>query len=57
VNLALAYATRLVILEGGRVSADLSVEDALRSSDWLALFSARLELTTTASGRAWVAYR
>jgi iron complex transport system ATP-binding protein len=57
VNLALAYATRLVILEAGRVAADLPVAHALRSSDWLALFSARLELTTTKSGRAWVAYR
>jgi ABC-type cobalamin/Fe3+-siderophores transport system ATPase subunit len=57
VNLALAYATRLVVLERGQVAVDLAVHEAIRTSSWLAHFSPRLELTTTASGRPWVAYR
>jgi iron complex transport system ATP-binding protein len=55
-NLALAYATRLIVLAEGRVALDASIEDAVRSTEWLALFSSRLTLTTTASGRAWASY-
>jgi iron complex transport system ATP-binding protein len=55
-NLALAYATRLIVLADGRVALDASIEEAIRSSEWLALFSSRLTLTTTAAGRAWVSY-
>jgi iron complex transport system ATP-binding protein len=55
-NLALTYATRLVVLADGRVALDVSVDQAARRSDWLTLFSPRLQLTTTASGRPWVSY-
>jgi ABC-type cobalamin/Fe3+-siderophores transport system ATPase subunit len=55
-NLALAYATRLIVLADGRVALDASIEEAIRSSQWLSLFSSRLTLTTTAAGRAWVSY-
>jgi iron complex transport system ATP-binding protein len=55
-NLALAYATRLIVLADGRVALDASIADAIRSTEWLSLFSPRLTLTTTASGRAWVSY-
>jgi iron complex transport system ATP-binding protein len=55
-NLALAYATRLIVLSEGRVALDASIEDAIRSTEWLSLFSPRLTLTTTASGRAWASY-
>jgi iron complex transport system ATP-binding protein len=55
-NLALAYATRLIVLADGRVALDASIEDAIRSTDWLSLFSSRLTLTTNAAGRAWVSY-
>jgi iron complex transport system ATP-binding protein len=55
-NLALAYATRLIVLADGRVALDASVADAIRSTEWLSLFSPRLTLTTTVSGRAWVSY-
>jgi iron complex transport system ATP-binding protein len=55
-NLALTYATRLVVLADGRVALDVSVDQAARSSDWLTLFSSHLQLTTTASGRPWVSY-
>ena len=55
-NLALAYATRLIVLADGLVALDASIEEAIRSSEWLSLFSSRLTLTTTAAGRAWVSY-
>jgi iron complex transport system ATP-binding protein len=55
-NLALTYATRLVVLAHGRVALDVPVEDAVRTPDWLALFSPRLTLATTVSGRPWVSY-
>jgi iron complex transport system ATP-binding protein len=55
-NLALSFATRLIILAGGTVAADLSIVEATASTDWLRLFSPRLALTTTGTGRPWVAY-
>jgi iron complex transport system ATP-binding protein len=56
VNLALAYATRLIVLAQGRVALDVPVEEAVRAPGWLALFSPRLSLSTTAAGRPWVSY-
>ena len=55
-NLALAYATRLIVIAEGRVALDASIEEAVRSTGWLSLFSSRLTLTSTAAGRPWVAY-
>jgi iron complex transport system ATP-binding protein len=55
-NLALTYASRIIVLAEGRVAVDLPVAEASRSSDWLALFSARLTLSTTPQGRPWVSY-
>jgi iron complex transport system ATP-binding protein len=55
-NLALAYATRIIVLAQGRVAFDVPVAEAARTTDWLALFSPRLTLATTASGRSWVSY-
>jgi len=56
VNLALTYATRIIVLAQGRVALDVPVEEASRTTGWLALFSPRLTLSTTASGRSWVSY-
>lgn len=56
VNLALTYATRIIVLAQGRVALDVPVEDAVRAPDWLALFSPRLTLSTTPAGRPWVSY-
>jgi iron complex transport system ATP-binding protein len=56
-NLALTYATRLIVIANGRVAFDATTEDALRTSDWLPLFSSRLRLTTSPTGGAWVSYR
>jgi iron complex transport system ATP-binding protein len=55
-NLALAYATRLIVIAEGRVAIDLPAGEAARRSDWLPLFSNRLTLSATPSGRAWVSY-
>jgi iron complex transport system ATP-binding protein len=55
-NLALTYATRIIVLAEGRVALDVPVEEAARRPEWLALFSPRLTLSTTASGRSWVSY-
>jgi iron complex transport system ATP-binding protein len=55
-NLALTYATRIVVLAEGRVALDLPVEEAVRTDEWLPLFSSRLTLSTTPSGRSWVSY-
>jgi iron complex transport system ATP-binding protein len=56
VNLALTYATRLVVLDAGAVVVDRPVAEAVRSPDWLGHFSSRLELMTTPGGRPWVSY-
>jgi iron complex transport system ATP-binding protein len=55
-NLALTYGTRIVVIADGRVARDLPVGDAARTPEWLALFSPRLTLAATASGRPWVSY-
>jgi ABC-type cobalamin/Fe3+-siderophores transport system ATPase subunit len=55
-NLALAYAARIVVLAEGRIALDAPAVEAARRPDWLRLFSPRLTLTTTPSGRPWVSY-
>lgn len=45
-----------IVLAQGRVALDCPVEEAVRSPGWLSLFSPRLTLSTTASGRSWVSY-
>jgi iron complex transport system ATP-binding protein len=55
-NLALAYATRLIVLADGRVALDAPVDEAVRAPGWLSLFSPRLVLSSTAAGRPWVSY-
>jgi iron complex transport system ATP-binding protein len=55
-NLALTYATRIVVIANGRVALDVPVEEAAVRSDWLAWFSPRLTMATTPSGRSWVSY-
>jgi iron complex transport system ATP-binding protein len=55
-NLALAYATRIVVLLNGQVALDLPVSDAATIPDWLPLFSARLTMALTPAGRPRVYY-
>ena len=56
INLALAYATRLIVLADRTVALDASTSEAARSSEWLGLFSSRLTVATSPSGRPWVSY-
>lgn len=55
-NLALAYASRIIVIAEGRVALDAPVADVAASADWLHLFSPHLTLATTAGGRPWVSY-
>src|SRR5262249_19358906 len=55
-NLALPSASRIVVIAGGGVAFDLPVAEAARTREWLACFSSRLELHTTAAGLPWVSY-
>lgn len=55
-NLALAYASRLVILEAGRVALDVPVADAAADDSWLSFFSPRLTMAMGSQGRPWVSY-
>ena len=55
INLALTYATRLLVLDAGRLAVDLTVAEAARSQAWLQHFSSRLALKAT-DGRPWVSY-
>ena len=56
VNLALTHATRVIVIADGRVAIDLPATEAASRSDWLALFSPRLRMSTSTSGHAWVSY-
>jgi iron complex transport system ATP-binding protein len=55
-NLALTYATRIVVLDGGRVVVDVSAEEAAQSTSWLSYFSPRLRLVCNSEGRPWISY-
>lgn len=55
-NLALAFATRLIVIANGRVALDAPVEEVAASREWLGLFSDRLTLARNADGRPWVSY-
>jgi iron complex transport system ATP-binding protein len=55
-NLALTYATRIIVLAWGHIAFDAPAEEAGRTTEWLRLFSSRLTLSRTPSGRPWVSY-
>ena len=56
INLALAYATRLLVLANRTLALDIRASDAGRSPGWLGLFSSHLTIATSSSGRPWVSY-
>jgi iron complex transport system ATP-binding protein len=56
-NLALTFCSRIILLSGQTVARDMSTAEAIERDDWLALFSTRVQLTTTGDGRPWVCYR
>ena len=56
INLALTFCSRLVVLDNGRVAADLPIDAAVEQPWWLTTFSDRLALARTPAGRPWVYY-
>jgi hypothetical protein len=52
----LSYATRIVVIAGGRAAVDLAAAEAAKTAEWLSLFSSRLTLSADSGGRAWVSY-
>jgi iron complex transport system ATP-binding protein len=56
-NLALTHCTRVLVLDQGKVAADLAAHDAARDSSWLARLSPKLQMAQTPEGKPWVLYR
>jgi iron complex transport system ATP-binding protein len=56
-NLALAHATRLVVLHEGRIAADLPASQAAEASEWLTCLSPHLLMMQTPEGKPWVLYQ
>ena len=56
-NLALTFSTRTIVLADRTVAYDMPASEALARTDWLPLFSSRLQIETTPDGRPWVSYR
>ncbi|MCU0227535.1 MAG: ABC transporter ATP-binding protein [Bryobacterales bacterium] len=56
-NLALAHCSRILVLRGNALEADMPVSEAWNRQDWMRWFSPQLRVETTASGQRWVAYR
>jgi iron complex transport system ATP-binding protein len=57
INLALTFCTRILVLAHRAVAVDLATADALKTPDWLQLFSPRLDVGMTPVGRPWVCYQ
>jgi iron complex transport system ATP-binding protein len=55
-NLALTYASRLLLLEGGRLARQIDCARVTSSADWLGSFSPRLRMGETPAGTPWVWY-
>jgi iron complex transport system ATP-binding protein len=56
-NLALAHCTRVLVLDQGKLAADLSVSDATHNTGWLSRLSSRLRMSRTEEGKPWVLYQ
>jgi iron complex transport system ATP-binding protein len=57
INLALTYCSRLLILSERSLAVDVPTSEALESTEWLQLFSPRLQLGATPQGKPWVWYQ
>lgn len=56
-NLALSHCTRVLVLDQGKLAADLSVHDAAAEPGWLSRLSPRLRMSRTPEGKPWVLYQ
>jgi ABC-type cobalamin/Fe3+-siderophores transport system ATPase subunit len=57
VNLALAFATRLIVLSGRTIAHDSSTTAALENTDWLSLLSRRMAVAVGEAQAPWVQFR
>jgi iron complex transport system ATP-binding protein len=55
-NLALTFATRIIVLADQGVALDQAPEQALADPGWLALFSPRLHVDRNARGGRWISF-
>jgi iron complex transport system ATP-binding protein len=55
-NLAAAYADRVIVLEGGRLKADASPVEVLSEKTVREVFGVHSEVHQTAAGRPWIVY-
>jgi iron complex transport system ATP-binding protein len=55
-NLAAAYAHRVVVLQNGRVAADGPPEEAFRADRLRSVFNVPAELLCASDGRHWIRY-
>ena len=56
-NLALAHCTRVLVLDGCKLAADLLIHEAAQNSRWLACLSPRLRMSETPEGKPWILYQ
>jgi iron complex transport system ATP-binding protein len=56
-NLAMRYCSRLIVLSGQKLAADVSTTQAREDSAWLQIFSPRLQLGVSPDGMPWIWYR
>jgi iron complex transport system ATP-binding protein len=56
-NLAMAYCSRILVLDNGAIEADMNVDEAWRNTGWLFRFSERIRVERSLGGTSWVAYR
>ena len=57
INLALTFATRIIVLAARTIAHDLSAHAALDDAGWLHLFSSRLAVETAGDAGSWVRFR
>lgn len=56
INLALTFCTRIIVLAERTLAYDVPAASACERTDWLRLFSPRLQVQTTPGGKPWVWY-
>ena len=57
INLALTFATRIIVLAERTIAHDLPTDAALDRPDWLQLFSSRLRVESAGGAGPWVRFQ
>ncbi|MCS7024297.1 MAG: ABC transporter ATP-binding protein [Bryobacteraceae bacterium] len=55
-NLALAHCDRLLVLDQGKLTADMTVAEAWSEPSWMSNFSERLRICRSPEGERWIGY-